>query len=113
MTKHISSQFLPLRNLDLLVNTSDDPSLYWINKDELARQNVESAPIFLGIMNERYHYAINVSENSFSDTNIGLSISVHADKCSKLKMPVSPHMPEFRHIGTNDTVIAQHAARKH
>mgnify|MGYP001167663044 FL=1 len=72
MTKHISSKFLPLRNLDLLVNTSDEPSLYWVNKDELARQNVESAPIFLGIMNERYHYAINVSENSFSDTNIRL-----------------------------------------
>ena len=62
-----SSLFLPLRNLDLLVNTSPQPRLHWIGRDNLHEYSSDPTPVFLGIRNGRYHYAIRVSLESFSD----------------------------------------------
>ena len=67
-----SSLFLLLRNLDLLVNTSDQPRLHWISRDKLHEHDPDPTPVFLGIRDSIYHYAVGVSLESFSDDAVRL-----------------------------------------
>jgi len=70
MAESPDSLFLPLRNLDLLVNTSesdDQPSLKWMELKELQNRNVTSTPIFLGILEGIYRFVIDVTGEHFED----------------------------------------------
>ena len=52
------SRFLPLRELNILVSGD---GLAWVGVDDLAGLGVEAAPVFLGLMDDRAHFAIDVS----------------------------------------------------
>ena len=70
MAESPDSLFLPLRNLDLLVDTSESgesPSLKWIELEELQKRNVTNAPVFLGILEGKYRFAIDVTGEHFQD----------------------------------------------
>ena len=70
MAESPDSLFLPLRNLDLLVDTSDTdghPSLKWMELKELQKRNVTSPPIFLGLLHGIYRFAIDVTGEHFQD----------------------------------------------
>jgi len=64
------SKFLPLRELNLLVNTGSESNLYWLTNDQLSDLGSESEPIFLGILDEAYYFAVDVSIDHFSDSAI-------------------------------------------
>ena len=64
------SRFLPLRELNLLVNTGSQSNLSWLTHDQLADLGYESEPIFLGIRDQAYHFAVEVSVDHFSDSAI-------------------------------------------
>ena len=70
MAKLTHSLFLPLRNLDLLVDTSENDGLHtlkWIKLKELQERNITSTPIFLGLLDGIYKFAIDVTEEHFED----------------------------------------------
>lgn len=72
MSLNPHSLFLPLRNLDLLVNTSVQPELHWISRNKLNEYCSNPTPVFLGIRNGIYHYAVSLSLESFSDEAVRL-----------------------------------------
>ncbi len=70
MAESSDSLFLPLRNLDLLVDTSEldeHPSLKWIKLEQLQERNITNTPIFLGILEGTYRFAIDVTGEYFQD----------------------------------------------
>lgn len=64
------SRFLPLRELNLLVNTGTESNLFWLSRVQLDEFTCKSEPIFLGILDDIYHFAIEVSTDRFSDAVI-------------------------------------------
>ena len=67
MAIHSDSRFLPLRNLDLLVETSNTPRLKWLEQSQFNKYNPDGKAIFLGFMDGIYHYAFEVSIEILSD----------------------------------------------
>ncbi|MCY4109157.1 MAG: NAD(+) diphosphatase [Chloroflexi bacterium] len=57
-----NSRFLPLRNLDILLDRRSDIRLGWIDAAEVRRLNITAAPLFLGISDGVSRFAIDVSE---------------------------------------------------
>ena len=53
-----SSRFLPLRELGILVSGD---GLAWVGADDLAGLGIEAAPVFLGLLDERAYFAVDVS----------------------------------------------------
>ena len=70
MMANPQSRFLPLRELNLLVNTGPESNLFWLSRVQLDAFGYESEPIFLGILNDVYHFAVEVSIDRFSDAVI-------------------------------------------
>ena len=73
MRKLADSLFLPIRNLDLLVDTSekDGPhKLKWITLKELQERNITSTPIFLGLLDGIYRFVIDVTGEHFQDQSL-------------------------------------------
>jgi NAD+ diphosphatase len=52
------SRFLPLRDLNILVSGD---GLAWLGADDLTRHGIEAAPVFLGLLDGRAHFAVEVS----------------------------------------------------
>ena len=69
-TKDPSSLFLPVRNLNFLVDTNEQPNLVWVDQNELTSRSASASPIFLGIYDNRYRYAIEVSNKEYSDKSL-------------------------------------------
>ena len=53
-----NSRFLPLRELSILVSGD---GLAWLGADELAALGIEAAPVFLGLLDGRAYFAVDVS----------------------------------------------------
>ena len=49
MSKDPSSLFVPMRDLNLLINTDAEPSLEWVDQTLLNVWGISEEPIFLGI----------------------------------------------------------------
>ena len=67
MAKDPATLFLAIRDLNLLINTDGNPSLEWVDQSQLNIHSVSEAPIFLGIYDNRYRYAVEVSNTEYSD----------------------------------------------
>jgi NAD+ diphosphatase len=61
MADNSSSLYLIIKDLNLLVDINHS-SLVWLKKEELDKLNIQSHPIFLGIKNDIYHFAISVTD---------------------------------------------------
>ena len=70
MAIHSDSRVLPIRNLDLLVETSNTPRLKWLEQSQFNKYNPGGKAIFLGIMDGIYHYAFEVSIEILSDVEL-------------------------------------------
>ena len=70
MAKDPSSLFLPMRDLNLLINTNAEPSLEWVDQTQLNVRAISEAPIFLGIHKNSYRYAVEVSNMEYSDKSL-------------------------------------------
>ena len=70
MSKDPSSLFVPMRDLNLLINTDAEPSLEWVDQTLLNVRGISEEPIFLGIYKNRYRYAIEVSNKEYSDKSL-------------------------------------------
>ena len=57
-----TSRFLPLAHLNVLVHESGEFGLGWLGRADVARLDIASPPIFLGVLDEVAHFAIDVSE---------------------------------------------------
>ena len=70
MAIHPDSRFLPLRNLDLLVETANTPHLKWLEQNQFDKYSPDGGAIFLGILDGIYHYAFEVSIETLSDVDL-------------------------------------------
>ena len=57
-----TSKFLPFRDLNVLIPEGSLHGLGWLDLDALRRLEVDTAPIFLGSLEEVAHFAIDVSK---------------------------------------------------
>ena len=63
-TRDPNARFLPLRNLDILLDRRSGIRLGWIDAAEVRRLNISATPLFLGILDDVSHFAIDVSEQN-------------------------------------------------
>lgn len=59
--KDSTSRFLPLRDLNILVTDNGQDGLGWLGAADLERLSVESMPMFLGLLDDTAHFAIDIS----------------------------------------------------
>jgi NAD+ diphosphatase len=58
--KDATSKFLPLRDLNVLVTDGED-RLGWIGAADLNRLDINSSPVFLGLLGETAHFTVDIS----------------------------------------------------
>ena len=58
--KDATSKFLPLRDLNVLVTDGED-RLGWIDGADLNRLDINSSPVFLGLLGETAHFTVDIS----------------------------------------------------
>jgi len=59
--KDSTSKFLPLRDLNILVTDNGQDGLGWLGTADLERLGVDSIPMFLGLLDDTAHFAIDIS----------------------------------------------------
>ncbi len=59
--KRADSRFLPMWNLNVLVNVDAAPGLGWLDFEEYARLGIDSPPIFLGLLDDSAYFVADVS----------------------------------------------------
>ena len=57
-----ASRYLPLAQLNVLVRDAPELRLGWLSPAEVARLNIAVAPVFLGVLDDVAHFALDVSE---------------------------------------------------
>ena len=57
-----TSKFLLFKNSDILINNSPTPHLVWLSIEKIKELDIAINPIFLGILNNSYHYALSISD---------------------------------------------------
>ena len=56
------SRFLPLWQLNVLIQAAQETRLGWVGPADIARLDIAVPPIFLGLQNDIAHFAIDVSQ---------------------------------------------------
>ncbi len=71
--KDSTSKFLPLRDLNILVTDNGQDGLGWVGAADLDRLGVDSVPMFLGLLGDTAHFAIDISaqEKAVSELSEG------------------------------------------
>lgn len=59
--KESTSKFLPLRDLNILVTDNGQDGLGWVGAADLERLAIDSTPMFLGLLDDTAHFAIDIS----------------------------------------------------
>ncbi len=59
-----ASKFLPMSDLNVPVSNSPNQGLGWLSLDHLDRLKIDSKPIFLGLLGEQAHFAVDISGKS-------------------------------------------------
>jgi NAD+ diphosphatase len=57
-----ASRYLPLAQLNVLVRDAPELRLGWLSPAEVARLDIAVAPVFLGLLDDVAHFALDVSE---------------------------------------------------
>ncbi len=57
-----ASRFLPLWRLNVLTNESEAPSLLWLDASVMRHLTDGVQPVFLGLLDERAHFAVDLSD---------------------------------------------------
>ena len=58
-----TSKFLLFKNSDFLIKNTPSPQIVWLTIDEIKKLTTDIDPIFLGILNGSYHYALSISNH--------------------------------------------------
>ena len=69
-TKHPQSRFLPLAGLNVPVCNRPNQGLGWLNLDDLGRLGIDASPVFLGLLAEQAHFAVDISDNAAAVQNL-------------------------------------------
>lgn len=56
------SRFLPLWQLNVLIQSDSEPRLGWLSPPEIKRLEIDVPPVFLGLLDGVAHFAIDVSQ---------------------------------------------------
>jgi NAD+ diphosphatase len=56
------NRFLPLWQLNVLIQTAPETRLGWVSPTDITRLNIEVPPVFLGLLDGIAHFAIDVSQ---------------------------------------------------
>ena len=56
------SRFLPLWQLNVLLQSEQETRLGWVSPADIARLNIDVPPVFLGLLEDVAHFAIDVSQ---------------------------------------------------
>src|SRR5688572_2130719 len=56
------SRFLPLWQLNVLIQTEKETRLGWVRPSDIDRLNIDVPPVFLGLLDEVAHFAIDISQ---------------------------------------------------
>ncbi|GIS64045.1 MAG: hypothetical protein CM1200mP3_02930 [Chloroflexota bacterium] len=118
MSKDPSSLFVPMRDLNLLINTDAEPSLEWVDQTLLNVRGISEEPIFLGIYKNRYRYAIEVSNKEYSDKSLAADSHlkfVDVRTCGEILSDIESgiaHRLECKCYGIKNINFAQYADQK-
>ena len=55
-----TSKFLIFKNTDFLIKSTPNPQIVWLKIDEVKKLTSDIDPIFLGILDGSYHYALSI-----------------------------------------------------
>ena len=61
--KDPGSKFLPMRDLNVLMSNGSDQTLGWLGVDDLNRLGIDTSVIFLGLREQKAHFAVDISTN--------------------------------------------------
>ena len=56
------SRFLPLWQLNVLIQAAQETRLGWVSPADIARLDIAVPPVFLGLQDDMAHFAIDVSQ---------------------------------------------------
>ena len=72
-TDRADSRFLPMWNLNVLVNVDAAPALGWLDFEEYGRLGIDSTPVFLGLLDDAAHFVVDLSgfEDAVSELQEG------------------------------------------
>lgn len=56
------TRILPMWQLNVLVQSNDHPALGWISHEDARRMDIDVKPVFLGFIDDRAHFALDISE---------------------------------------------------
>jgi NAD+ diphosphatase len=56
------SRFLPLWQLNVLIQTDQETRLGWVSPTDIGRLNIDVSPVFLGLLDEVSYFAIDISQ---------------------------------------------------
>ncbi len=59
---HPQSRFLPLWQLNILIRDESEIRLGWLHPDEMAHLEIDVPPVFLGLLDDIAHFALDVSQ---------------------------------------------------
>lgn len=60
--KNPRSRFLPLWQLNVLIQTEQETRLGWVRHSDIERLSIDVPPVFLGLLDEVAHFAIDISQ---------------------------------------------------
>ena len=60
--RQADSCFLPMHNLNVLVNAGPPAALAWLDYDEVDALNTDAEPVFLGLLDGKAHFVADVSD---------------------------------------------------
>ena len=66
------SRFLPLWNLNVLLQGNETPRLGWIEQPDIARLEIDVPPVLLGLDGDVAHFAVDISELGDPSHELGL-----------------------------------------
>ena len=75
------SKFLPMWDLNILVSEGPQDGLGWLGRDDLDRLGVDSTVVFLGLLDGRSHFVIDISGNERAVQELRESGSLRFQDC--------------------------------
>jgi NAD+ diphosphatase len=84
------NRFLPLWQLNVLIQTAPETRLGWVSPADIMRLNIEVPPVFLGLLDGIAHFAIDVSQLGDPRHELNLDESWRFEEARSAATQLSP-----------------------
>ncbi len=85
------SRILPLWQLNVLIEGTNDARLVWLNCAEVSRLGIGVEPVFLGLAGDVAHFALDVSElaDPAHELNLDQSVRFEDARAAAMQLPIA------------------------